>query len=42
MDDTKDKQESTEQLPTVDLSTLSPDERMIQEGFNDLLKDYLN
>lgn len=42
MDDTKNKQESTEQLPTVDLSTLSPDERMIQEGFNDLLKDYLN
>lgn len=42
MDDTNDKQESAYQLPKVDLSSLSPDERMIQEGFNDLLKDYLN
>ncbi len=44
MEDTKEKQEqeSDNQLTTEDLSALSPDERMIQEAFNDLLKEYLN
>lgn len=44
MEDTKEKQEqeSNNLLTTEDLSALSPDERMIQEAFNDLLKEYLN
>ena len=41
MEDTNDKQSTIGQLSAQDLSALSPDERMIQEGFNDLLQDYL-
>ncbi len=41
MEDIKEKQD-TINPQSVDLAALSPDERMIQEAFDDLLKDYLN
>ena len=40
-EDIKEKQD-TINPQSVDTAALSPDERMIQEAFNDLLKDYLN
>ena len=41
MEDIKEKQD-TINPQSVDLAALSPDERMIQEAFDNLLKDYLN
>ena len=42
MEDTKDKQNTINQQPAQDAPALSPDEKMIQDAFNDLLNDYLN
>lgn len=42
MEDTKDKQNTINRQPAQDAPALSPDEKMIQDAFNDLLNDYLN
>ena len=42
MEDTNDKQNTINQQPGQNAPALSPDEKMIQDAFNDLLNDYLN
>ena len=42
MEEIKEIQNTNKPETAAEASKLSPDEQMIQDGFEDLLKDYLN